>query len=57
MGLDSDEEEQERAKIAEEEDDEKIIVKRENVDVEGVPKLYNDKKKIKSDEKKGMYAF
>jgi hypothetical protein len=56
MGLDSDEEDQERAKLAEEENEE-VTYKREDVDIEGLPRLYSDKKKIKTDEKKGMYAF
>ena len=43
--------------MAEEENEEFPAYKREDVEIEGLPKLYSDKKKIKTDEKKGMYAF
>ena len=56
MGLDSDEEDQEREKLAKEENED-IPVKREQVEIEGLPKLYDDKKKSKTSEKKGMYAM
>ena len=52
MGLDSDEEDLEREKLAKEEN-ENVPIKREQVQIEGLPKLYDDTKKSKTSEKKG----
>ena len=56
MGLDSDEEDLEREKMAKEENED-IPIKREEVEIPGLPKLYDDQKKSKTSEKKGMYAM
>lgn len=59
QGLDSDEEEEERQKLDTEEARwEDTGFQHEMVDIEGLPKLYNNHKKVKKEkEGSGMYAY